>query len=81
LPNKSIETLSLFDGVHKYYTPWIAKIFFIYNLQFTSENCTFVHIQFHFVTFALIYRTFTQQAPETVQAVGNANTKMYLLTK
>lgn len=33
-PIKSTETLSLFDGVHKYYTPWIAKIFFIYNLQF-----------------------------------------------
>lgn len=45
------------------------------------KNCTFLHIQFHFVKFALIYRTFTQQAPETVQAVGNANTKMYLLTK
>lgn len=57
-----------------------SKNIFIYNLQFTSENRTFVHIQFHFVTFALIYRTFTQ-APETVQAVGNANTKMYLLTK
>lgn len=45
------------------------------------KNRTFLHIQFHFVKFALIYRTFTQQAPETVQAVGNANTKMYLLTK
>lgn len=55
-----------------------SKNIFIYNLQFTSENRTFLHIQFHFVKFALIYRTFTQQAPETVQAVGNANTKTHL---
>lgn len=65
--------------MHKYYTPWIAKIFLFIIYSFTSENRTFLHIQFHFVKFAHIYRTFTQQAPETVQAVGNANTKMYLI--
>lgn len=43
-PIKSTETLSLFDGVHKYYTPWIAKIFFIYNLQFHKwKSYIFTH--------------------------------------
>lgn len=39
----------------------------------------FYTYNFILLKFAHIYRTFTQQAPETVQAVGNANTKMYLI--
>lgn len=60
---------------------FLAEIIAIYNFQFHKGKVYILHTRFNFVTWAHVYRTFTRQSPETVQAVEHANTKMHFLTK